>query len=115
MWTPEILSEMFPNGYVPGLGIDVDTLNDDNYESVKCQVSKLARNMLVKKTEITWYPNGDVTRALLYDLQFNNLPEETCLSVYGNKMVQDWYQRLQYKNLQEAKVIHDAGFNYTGL
>lgn len=115
MWEQETLMEMFPNGYVPGTGIDVNTLVSENYEAAACEVSKMARNMLVKREEVTWYANGDVTRATLYDIQFNNMPEETCLSVYGNKMVQDWYQRSQYQRLQEVKTIQNAGFNYTGL
>lgn len=106
---------MFPNGYVPGMDLSVDDLVNEGYAEVTVDFHKIARNMVIDTTSITWTASGDTRRQTIYSVWEQFPKTESCLSCYGAKMLQDWRQREQYHNLQEVQVIKDAGFNYTGL
>lgn len=120
MW--EKIDEMFPCGFIPGTNLTVQDIVSQNLPSVTTYMNKVARNMVIQTTIITWFADGTVAINRPYDVQLTSLPEESCLSVFGNKMVMDWRQRDQFAHLQspqnnevDIKEIADAGFNYTGL
>ena len=62
-------------------------------------MNKMARNMLIESTKTTWCANGDVYRETLYTVWGPHPDADSCLSCFGAKMVQDWYQREQYHNI----------------
>lgn len=111
MW--ENKEEMFPTGSIPGTDLTINDL--DQYQSVDTSIARMARNMLITSDRVIWQANGDVLRYREYSVWPVFQEEESCLSAFGAKMVQDWYQRKEFSNRQEASQINYGGFNYTGL
>lgn len=86
---------MFPLGHT---NVDEDLLVDDlikdDYRSVVCMQSKMARNMIIEETKVIWSSDNFVERDVQYSLLDSPIPDnESCLNVFGRKMVNDYMQK----------------------
>lgn len=109
---------MFPDGET-NIGRD-DSISIDelqNYSEVIMPRYHFARGMIIRKDMLTWTSDNNYMIETLYDVNsYNNKPEEdSCLSVYGNRMVLDYFQRNQFITRRKSGEVQRAGFNYTGL
>ena len=112
----EKVNLMFPEGHTI-VGDDIPNEELMPYDCVITSRFAYARDMVIRKEELKWTSDGEYTVTVLYDVnELNNKPEEhSCLSVYGNKMVLDYYQRNQYAKRRYCGEVQRAGFNYTGI
>lgn len=116
MWQKHLIEKMFPDNVIPGSGMTASDLEYSNFDIVNTTEKKMARNMLGETMEITWFPDGTVSRVCTYDVYpFAPVNGRHVLSFYGGKMVQNWLQLEEYQGDKELKEIENAGFNYTGL
>lgn len=122
MWSKEMIQEMFPNNRLPS---DPNTtalsLLYSDYDAVAIQQHKMARNMVVHSEEIIWHNDGRKEEKVLYDVYpFLSVDNTPCLNVFGGKMVQNWLQLDEYRDIREQssekkEIMNNAGFSYTGL
>lgn len=122
MWSKEMIQEMFPNNRLPSdPNATALSLLYSDYDTVAIQQHKMARNMLVHSEEIVWHDDGRKEERVLYDV-YPFLPVDymPCLNVFGGKMVQNWLQLEEYRDIREQssekkEIMNNAGFSYTGL
>ena len=138
MWDQKTINKLFPSGQLPSTHSPTETLLDSNYDCVRTQECKVARDMVYNQEAITWTPDGKISREILYNVYpFQAIDQTPALSVYGGKMVQNWLQLSKYCNAEpqpynqrapyfntfiknisttnSREELEDAGFNYTGL
>lgn len=136
MWDQKIIDKLFPSGQLPSTHDSTEVLLDSNYEQVRTQECKVARDMVYNQESITWTPDGKISREVMYNVYpFKAIDNTPALSVYGGKMVQNWLQLPRYFNadlynqqipyfntiinnvsiVNNGEELEDAGFNYTGL
>lgn len=107
---------MFPEGHTI-VNDDVNIEELSQYDKVIVPRFHFARKMLTRKDILEWTADNNYIIHVLYNVNdYNNRPEiDSCLSVFGNKMVIDYYQRDQFKKRRYSGEVQRAGFNYTGL
>ncbi len=121
----EKFKQTYPNGIFPGGQVDLDSLTEDS-EPIETFFESMARGMITRNEKITWFSDNRVTHEYIFDLV--NTPgdpyPESCLNVYGKKMVSDKINNLVLRNIdgshndnlfEEGDIQINGGFNYTGL
>lgn len=108
---------MFPEGHTIYGNEDISINQLDIYDNISYPCFYYARNMITKIEQITFTSDNQIKKEILYDINnMNNKPTDlSCLSVYGNRMVQDYYNYDEYKTRRYNGEVQRAGFNYTGL
>lgn len=112
----EKINLMFPsNRLAQNEPVNLEELN--NYDVISWQTIQYARDMAIKKEKLTWTSDNKFIVETLYDAnEFNNVPGNiSCLNVYGNRMVLDYFTRAEYKSRRYSGEAQHAGFSYTGL
>ena len=118
MWTKQLISQMFPTNILPSTFESADVLLQSDPDTIVGTTQyKMARNMVIQQTQISWNAKGEKDVEVLYDVYpFPVVNKTPALNVYGGKMVQNWLQFNQDKfRSTQGKELIDAGFNYTGL
>lgn len=107
--------KMFPYGRTPVQNITLEQLENDNIEEINMYLLKMARQMIIYQELVSWKADGTRSNKYTYNIFPDDLPDNvSCLSAYGQKMVNDWYSRNKYHGDKGVKQT-DVGFNYTGI
>lgn len=88
--------KMFPSGSIlVNEDFTIDELEEYNISVVQATENHYARGMIHRQDELTWENDGTFKRKNVYNVYDTISPplEDSCLSVYGAKMIKDYITR----------------------